>query len=63
MMDDDEFAAHQEKEKQEKCEKLNKLAKVHGAKVKVVPMTQREEKMAPLIEKAAKFGAKVVPLT
>ena len=61
MMDRKQFAAHQEKAKQEKCEKLNKLAKVHGAKV--VPMTQWEEEMAPLSEKAAKFGAKVVPLT
>ena len=60
MMDDDEFAAHQEKEKQEKCEKLNKLAKERGAKV--VLMTQWEEQMAPLSEKAVKFGAKVVPL-
>ena len=60
MMDDDQFAAHLEKEKQEKCEKLNKLAKLHGAKV--VPMTQWEEEMAPLSEKAAKLRAKVVPL-
>ena len=61
MMNREQFAAHQEEEKQEKCEKLNKLAKVHGAKV--VTMTEWEEEMAPLSEKAAKFGAKVVPLT
>ena len=56
-----QFAGHQEKAKQEKCEKLNKLAKVRGAKV--VMMTEWEEEVAPLSEKAAKFGAKVVPLT
>ena len=61
MMERKQFAAHLEKAKQEKCEKLNKLAKVHGAKV--VPMTEWEEEVAPLSEKAAKFGAKVVPLT
>ena len=61
VMNREQFVAHQEKEKQDKCEKLNKLAKVHGAKV--VPMTQWEEEVAPLSEKAAKFGAKVVPLT
>ena len=60
-MERKQFAAHQEKVKQEKCKKLNKLEKVHGAKV--VPMTEWEEEMAPLSEKAAKFGAKVVPLT
>ena len=56
-MERKQFAAHQEKVKQEKCKKLNKLEKVHGAKV--VPMTEWEEEMAPLSEKAAKFGAKV----
>ena len=60
-MERKQFAAHLEKAKQEKCEKLNKLAKERGAKV--VLMTQWEEQMAPLSEKAAKFGAKVVPLT
>ena len=61
MMDLKQFVAHQEKAKQGKCEKLNKLAKVHGAKV--VPMTEWEEEVAPLSEKAAKLRAKVVPLT
>ena len=63
MMDDDEFAAHQEKEKREKCEKLNRTA--FEIRAKVVPMTEEdlmEEKRAQLRKKVAKFGAKVVLL-
>ena len=62
-MDGDQFAAHQEKEKQEKCEKLNRTA--FEIRAKVVPMTEEElmeEKRAQLRKKVAKFGAKVVLL-
>ena len=64
MMNRKQFTAHQEKEKQEKCEKLNRTA--FEIRAKVVPMTEEElmeEKRARLNEKVAKFGAKVVPLT
>ena len=61
MMERKQFAAHQEKAKQEKCDKLNRTA--FEIRAKVVPMTQWEEEMAPLSEKAAKLRAKVVPLT
>ena len=55
-MDCEQFAAHQEKEKREKCEKLNRTAfEIHA---KVVPMTEEElmeEKRAQLRKKVAKF--------
>ena len=63
MMSRKQFVAHQEKEKREKCDKLNRTA--FEIRAKVVPMTEEElmeEKRAQLRKKVAKFGAKVVLL-